>query len=81
VRETLLKFHLAAFLVWGLSGVASASAGQSILPPPPSAPDVIARDPASGRMTIRVSRLTAPIHVDGRLDPRFFAQPREEVQP
>ena len=59
--------------MWGLSGIADASAGQSIVPPPPIAPDVIARDSASGRMTIRVSRLAAPLHLDGRLDEAIYA--------
>ena len=58
--------------MWGLSGIADASAGQSILPPPPIAPDVIARDSASGRTTIRVSRLTTPLRIDGHLDEEVY---------
>ncbi len=40
-------------------------------PPPPAAPDVVARD-AAGRLTIRAVRLTAPIAFDGRLDDEIY---------
>ncbi len=41
-------------------------------PPPPVAPDVVARD-AAGRLTIRAVRLAAPIAFDGRLDDEIYA--------
>ena len=41
-------------------------------PPPPVAPDVVARD-AAGRLTIRAVRLRAPIAFDGRLDDEIYA--------
>jgi hypothetical protein len=40
-------------------------------PPPPVAPDVMTRD-ASGRVTVRAVRLTAPIRLDGRLDEEVY---------
>jgi Domain of unknown function (DUF5916) len=40
-------------------------------PPVPVAPEVIARD-ASGRVTIRAVRLTAPLRIDGRLDEAVY---------
>ncbi len=40
-------------------------------PPPPVAPEVIARD-QSGRVTIRAVRLTSPIRLDGQLDEEFY---------
>ena len=36
-------------------------------PPPPVAPEVVSRD-AQGRVTVRATRLTAPLQIDGRLD-------------
>src|SRR2546426_1755881 len=41
-------------------------------PPPPVPPAVISRD-ASGGVTIRAVRLTAPLRVDGRLDESVYA--------
>ena len=41
-------------------------------PPPPVAPEVVARD-AAGRLTIRAVRLAAPIAFDGRLDDEIYA--------
>ena len=40
-------------------------------PPPPVAPDVITRD-AAGHATIRAIKLTAPLHVDGKLDDEVY---------
>jgi len=40
-------------------------------PPPPVAPDVVARDSA-GRATVRAIRLTEPLAVDGRLDEEVY---------
>ena len=36
-------------------------------PPPPQAPEVMSRD-AAGRATVRATRLTAPLDIDGTLD-------------
>ena len=41
-------------------------------PPPPAAPDVIARD-ADGRATVRAVRLSGPFMLDGRLDDAIYA--------
>src|SRR5687767_2761477 len=41
-------------------------------PPPPLAPEVIARD-SSGRATIRAVDLAAPLRVDGRLDEALYS--------
>jgi hypothetical protein len=40
-------------------------------PPPPEAPDVISRD-GSGRATLRATRVTTPIRVDGQLDEAIY---------
>jgi hypothetical protein len=40
-------------------------------PPPPTAPDVIARD-AAGRVTVRAVRLTGSLSIDGRLDEAVY---------
>jgi hypothetical protein len=45
-------------------------------PPPPTLPETIARDD-QGRMTVRAVRLTAPLHVDGRIDEAVY----DSVQP
>ena len=45
-------------------------------PPPPVAPEVVARD-ASGRVTMRAIRLDAPLELDGQLDERVY----ENVDP
>jgi hypothetical protein len=42
-------------------------------PPPPVAPEVVARD-AQGRVTVRAVRLEAPLRVDGKLDDRVYAE-------
>ena len=36
-------------------------------PPPPQPPEVMSRD-AAGRATVRATRLTAPLDIDGTLD-------------
>lgn len=40
-------------------------------PPPPQSPAVISRD-AAGRATIRASRVTEPLRIDGTLDERVY---------
>jgi hypothetical protein len=44
-------------------------------PPPPAAPDTIARD-AAGRATIRAVRAPAPLRIDGRLDEPLYTSVR-----
>ena len=41
-------------------------------PRPPVAPEVITRDEATGKATVRAVRLTAPLRVDGRLDEAIY---------
>jgi hypothetical protein len=41
-------------------------------PPAPVAPAVIARDPMTGRATIRAVRRNEPLRVDGRLDEAIY---------
>ena len=41
-------------------------------PPPPVAPEVIARDPASDRVTVRAVRIDTPPKIDGRLDEEIY---------
>ena len=61
----------------GFNTAASASAAVSRLtaaiegPPPPAAPETIARD-EQGRATVRAVRLTAPLRLDGRLDDEIY---------
>src|SRR5262245_352711 len=44
-------------------------------PPAPVAPEVISRD-AQGRATVRATRLTSPLKIDGRLDERAYEEVR-----
>src|SRR5262245_10950436 len=41
-------------------------------PPPPVPPEVISRDPASGRATVRAVRVTEPWRLDGQLDEAVY---------
>ena len=50
-----------------------AEAGQSDGPAPPVPPAVITRD-ASGRATVRATRLQAEIHLDGQLDEAVYSE-------
>jgi hypothetical protein len=52
-------------LVWCLGALAPARAGQSAV-------DVIDRDAATGKTTIRATRLSAPLRVDGHLDEPLY---------
>ena len=60
-----------------LTAVAAAAAAQGPQiagiegPPPPAPPDTIARD-EQGRATVRATRLTAPLRLDGRLDDEIY---------
>ncbi|MCE2540862.1 MAG: hypothetical protein J4G16_10885, partial [Acidobacteria bacterium] len=56
------------------AGFSSATAGSSVIidgPPPPVAPEIVARD-AAGRATVRAVRLNAPLRVDGVLDDGIY---------
>jgi hypothetical protein len=59
------RFVAAAFIVAGL-GVPPAAA--QIEPPPPDAPNGMARDEATGKSTIRAIKLREPLNFDGRLE-------------
>jgi len=50
-----------------LSGTAAVRAGQS-----PSPVDVVDRDTTTGKTTIRATRLTSPLHIDGHLDESLY---------
>src|SRR5262249_52298620 len=41
-------------------------------PPPPVSPEVISRDPASGRATVRAVRVTEPLRLDGQLEEAVY---------
>ena len=51
----------------------SAPASVSDAPPPPVPPAVIRRD-AAGRATVRATRLTAPVRLDGSLDEQVYRE-------
>ena len=55
----------------GVSGFAAAPTSLIDGPPPPVAPETIARD-AAGRATVRAVRLTEPLRVDGTLDEEMY---------
>ena len=57
----------------GASGNAGFAMAPAIIhgPPPPLAPEVIARD-AEGRATMRAIRLDGPLQLDGQLDERVY---------
>ena len=55
----------AGVLVWCLGAIAPARAGQSPV-------DVVDRDAATGKTTIRATRLSAPLRIDGRLDEALY---------
>lgn len=56
-----------------LDAVAAAPDQAGPFPLPRVAPAVITRDPATHRATIRATRLTAPLRVDGRLDEEVYS--------
>ena len=41
-------------------------------PPPPVAPEVISRNASGTRAILRATRLTTPVHVDGKLDEEVY---------
>ena len=53
------------------SSTTGAEPPAAIVPAPPLAPDVIARD-AQGRVTVRATQLTQPLVIDGRLDEEIY---------
>ena len=55
----------------GVSGFAAAPTSLIDGPPPPVAPETIARD-AAGRATVRAVRLAEPLRVDGTLDEEMY---------
>ena len=60
-------------LVSCLIAPATSSRAQSLeSPAAPVAPDVIVRDASTGKTTVRITRLTSPLRVDGRLDETFY---------
>ena len=64
-----MKRKLLIIGVWvcAIAGVVPARAGQ--LP----AGDVVSRDSATGKVTIRAIRLSEPLRVDGRLDESLYS--------
>jgi uncharacterized protein DUF5916 len=63
--------RLTLFIVVFVSSVVGstpARAGQS-----PAAGDVVVRDSATGKVTIRVTRLDEPLRIDGRLDEEMYS--------
>ena len=67
VSRLLLPF----VVVWGATAEAQRPGAELLAalqgPAPPVAPEVVTRD-AQGRATVRATRLTEPLRVDGRLD-------------
>ena len=61
-----LRLTLGLTLVFGAGAQA-----QEVFPPAPVAPEVVARD-EQGRTTVRATRLTEPIRLDGRLDEAVY---------
>jgi hypothetical protein len=59
-------------IVCSLAGLPAAAAAQQGAAPVPVAPEVFARDPATGAATIRAVRLSAPLQIDGRLDELIY---------
>jgi Domain of unknown function (DUF5916)/Carbohydrate family 9 binding domain-like len=60
-------------LVSSLLGFATPSSAQSTAGPAvPVPPAVIVRDAATGKTAVRITRLTGPLRIDGRLDEVFY---------
>jgi hypothetical protein len=66
--------RLSSFVTLALA-LALQQLSSAIDPPPPIAPEVMTRD-AAGHVTIRAIKLTAPLHVDGKLDEDVYQQER-----
>ncbi len=67
----LRRVLLAVFALWS-SGV-SAQTIEILGPPPPVAPAVFAKDDR-GRITLRATRLTSPLSLDGALDESIYEE-------
>ncbi len=65
-------FFLLLLLAWPAAAQNTGSAADDGPPPPPIAPATVARDDR-GRATVRASRLTQPLRLDGRLDEAVYA--------
>jgi hypothetical protein len=61
----------AVFALWSSS--VSAQSVEILEPPPPVAPEVFARD-ERGRVTLRATRLTSPLSLDGSLDEAIYKE-------
>jgi len=46
----------------------------AVNPPPPSAPDVLMRDPSGQRATVRAVHLNEPLRIDGKLDESLYQE-------
>ena len=71
-------FALLAIPVWSADDVDDDDdkTGSGVInygPPPPVAPAVVSRD-AAGRVTVRATRISEPIVVDGKLDDEVYAR-------
>jgi hypothetical protein len=81
---TLRRLHLLSVALWCVAvcpvwsqtrtpaTLAPEASTLVVIPPPPEPPATIARD-AEGRATVRASRLSHPIAIDGRLDEAVYA--------
>jgi len=70
-RVLVLVVWLASVLTAGAASAQSADANTAEGPPAPVPPAVITRD-AEGRATIRATRLSAPLKIDGALDEALY---------
>jgi hypothetical protein len=76
VRPTRPARLLAALLVFASASAAFAQDAVAIAgPPPPNAPEVVARD-AEGRVTVRAVRLAEPLVLNGLLNDPIYSQVR-----
>jgi hypothetical protein len=64
---------LVAMLLTGDAPMAQEAAVTILGPPPPVPPAVINRD-ETGRATVRATRLTSPLRIDGRLDEQVYEE-------
>jgi uncharacterized protein DUF5916/cellulose/xylan binding protein with CBM9 domain len=55
-----------------IAPAASAVAQSPESPAAPVPPDMIVRDTATGKTTVRITRLASPLKIDGRLDEAFY---------
>src|SRR5262245_831495 len=75
-----VSFALAIALVSGMGAVtraqesAGAPRGAPVNPPPPVAPEVLARDESGQRATVRALKVREPLRIDGRLDEALYRE-------